>query len=262
MDSLEWRPTSKIKIVLLLISILSLILYFFPIHGKPPLIYPDAKWGYHYREVLIANGKAVYEINEILSYTTINVTNNILVVEISRFFEYKFFVNESQTILLNATESLFSFINIKNRLYSDGTYTSWWIPTDVSINSRIPIWNMEFHVKGLSWTIINGKLVECWVLEYKDYLEEYTLIYERITGLFIQFRVKTFIQPSQQIIRERWLIDADVKWPPLTIIRIPLLLVGIAASAAFLYSYVKRWLEKLMKIKLRPRREKHFPIIY
>lgn len=241
----------KVKIItLLLASSISLTLYFSPIHERPP-IFPNAKWRYYYREFFVSDGKIIYEVNEILEYSSINATKNILVVEVNRTFQWKYFSeNATKIVSLNGTDTSLSFVNMKSRMYSDGSYTSWWIPANIFAGELVPIWTMNFYVKGLSWTIINGKLIECWVLEYRSAVEEYTLLYERITGFFIQFNIKVSIGSSQQLIMERRLIDVDVKWPVLTIIRPFLAITGFALLVSLIYLCAEK-IRKYLKMSRR-----------
>lgn len=252
MAPLKPQLNPKIKIIALLFaSTISLTIYFLPIHEEPPIL-PDAKWRYYYREIFISNGKIIYEVNEILKYSAINITRNILVVEVNRTFQWKYFSeNATEIISTNGTDTSLSFVNIKNRMYSDGTYTSWWIPTNIFTGKLVPIWTMDFYVKCLSWIVVNGKLIECWVLEYKNAVEEYTLLYERTTGFFILFNIKVSTGSSQQLLIERRLIDTDVRWPALTIIRPFLALTGFASLASLVYLCTK----KIRRYLRMPKRE-------
>jgi len=238
-----------VKIILsLFILFTSLLLYLLPVYENPP-ISPGSKWCYHYRETLIYDGKPIYEKKETLKYLSLNLTGNILVVRIERTFEWRFFYeNRTEVIASNASDEALSSVNIKNRMYIDGSYTSWWIPTRIFIGSSVPIWNIDFNVKGLSWIVINGKILECWVLEYRSALEEYTILYERVTGTFIKYEIKTFIGSSQQLLRERWLIDSDVTWPALTIVRPFLLLAAITFLLILIILFIKKIRRHLGKV--------------
>lgn len=239
--------TSSIGIISLLFILIAFTsLYFLPVNENP-IISPGSKWCYHYKETLIHNGKPIYEKSEVLRYFSVNVTRGVLIVRMERTFEWKIFhENRTEVIASNASEKTLFLVDVSSRMYFDGSYTSWWIPTNIFIGSLIPIWTINFNVKGFSWIMFNGKILECWVLEYKSSMEEYTLLYERATGIFIKYEIKEFASSSQQLLRERWLIDSDVEWPMLAIIRPFLLLPIIASLLVLLILLIKKIRSHLM----------------
>lgn len=228
------------RIALLLISVISLTLYFLPTYGSPP-IFMGARWSYYYREKLTSNGKTWYEADEELNYSVVGERDGILIVELNRTFRQIYFsANGSKSFVLNGSNIQLFFVDPKSRMYQDGTYTSWWIPTNIFIGSLVPVWNLNLQVKGLSWTIVNGRLVECWILEYRSANEEYTALYERTLGLFIRLNIRREAGLYQTLLIERWLRDTSIGLPLQATLRPFLVIVGASSAAALLSYYARR----------------------
>ncbi|MEM2027483.1 MAG: hypothetical protein QXT30_06995 [Candidatus Bathyarchaeia archaeon] len=241
---------------LLLISAISLTLYFLPAYSSIP-ISVDSKWSYYYKEKLVSGGKMVYEADEELNYSVVGEKSGILIVELNRTFRHKHFSEGSaEFFVLNGSNIQLFFIDPQKRMYHDGTYTSWWIPTNVFIGSLIPVWNLNFYVKGLLWTIIDGRLIECWVLEYRNAWEEYVILYERTSGIFIRLDIKRQMGLSQTLVIERRLRDAGRELPLQATLRPLLAIVGAFSAAALLLRYARR----IRRYLSRPR-EEHGPIL-
>ncbi|MEM1602084.1 MAG: hypothetical protein QXY30_02620 [Candidatus Bathyarchaeia archaeon] len=235
-------------ISLLFVLIVSTLLYFLPVNENP-IISPSSRWCYHYRETLIHDGKPIYEKSEVLRYFSVNITRGVLIVRMERTFEWKIFhENRTEVITSNASEETLFLVDVSSRMYFDGSYTSWWIPTNIFIGSSIPIWTINFNVKGFSWIMFNGKILECWVLEYRSAVEEYILLYERVTGIFIKYEIREIASSSQQLLRERWLTDSDIEWPILAFIR-PFLLLPIIASLLVLVSLLIKKIRGHLMVK-------------
>lgn len=206
---------------------------------------------------MVSSGKPIYEVEATLDYSATNLSGVDLIVEVSNSFKQKYFSeSDSEPLTSNGTELIHFQVNILDRTYPNGVYTSWWIPTDAFIGSSVMVWNLEFYVRGLSWAVVDGKLVECWLLEYRGNLEEYTILYERTTGLFIRFSAKRSIGTSQ-ILMERWLEKINVRWPILSLIRPLLIFVSLASLAALIFLLARK-----IRGRLRRSRAEATPLIY
>ncbi|MBS7639464.1 MAG: hypothetical protein QW600_01165 [Candidatus Bathyarchaeia archaeon] len=245
-----------LTIALLFMLTVSLTLYFLPIHRSPPIA-PGVEWRYYYREIMTSGGKMVYEVEATLDYSATDLSGADLIVKLSNNFKQRYFSeSDSEPLASNGTEMILFRVNILDRKYPNGVYTSWWIPTDIFIGSSVVIWNLEFHVRGLSWAVVDGKLVECWLLEYRGDLEEYTILYERTTGLFVRFSARRSIGASH-ILMERWLERINVGWPILSLIRPLLIFISLASLAALLFLLARKIRERLRRFRAEPT-----PLIY
>lgn len=237
---------------LLLISVVSLTLYFLPAYSSIPMS-TGTKWSYYYRERLVSGGKIVYEASEELNYSVVGEEDGVLIVELNRTFRHKRLSEDgSELFVLNGSNTQLFFVDPQSRMYHDGTYTSWWIPTNIFIGSLVPIWSLNFYVKGLLWTIIDGRLIECWVLEHRGAWEEYTTLYERTSGLFIRLNIKRQMDSSQMLVIERWLRDANICLPLQATLKPFLLIIGSSSAVILLLQYARR----IRRYLSRPKEER------
>jgi hypothetical protein len=248
-DFLKRRP---VRLVLAVISIISFIGYAFPL---VTVSYPDLKmsWIYHYTETLFSNRSLVYKFDADWGYQVVSSHGDVLVVKVNGTSRHRYFFENGSWASFNWTDLSWFFVNAKTRMYSQGYYTSWWIPPKVYLGDTVPVWNLDLRVVGLAWTMINGQLLECWVLRYERPMEEYTFLYERTTGFFVRLIFKKIIGKSQ-IVAERMITKTSFRWPILASVRPFLVLIAVAAIVFLTASYIDD-LRRLL------RRTERIPII-
>jgi thermitase len=94
-----------------------------------------------------------------------------------------------------------SIVNVMNRQVEQGTYmTLWfpgWIETNVTLDSNVKIFNRIGAVVGSRQISINNRSVECWDVFVRFPYENYTLYYDKYTGLLMGYdRISIFYQES------------------------------------------------------------------
>jgi len=239
----------SLRLSLAVISLISLTGYAFPFVTKS-LLSPRASWAYHYTETLFSNGSLVYEFNADWEYWINSLYRDTFIIEVNGTVHHRYFLKNGSYVTFNWTDHSWLFVNAKTRMYGQGYYTSWWIPTNIYFGDTVPVWNLNLRVIGLAWVMINGQLIECWVLKYERPREEYTFLYERTTGLFVKMVFKRTVGKSQ-LTAERRITNMSFRWPLLALMRPFLILIAIAAIIILAVSYredLKRFLKKPEKI--------------
>jgi hypothetical protein len=183
----------------------------------------------------------------------INSLGDVLVVKVNGTSRHRYLFENGSWGSLNWTDMSWFLVNAKTRTYGQGYYTSWWIPPNVNLGDTVPVWNIDLRVAGIAWTVINGQLLECWVLRYERPMEEYTFLYERTTGFFVKLVFRKIIGKSQ-IVAERTITKMSFKWPVLAYVRPFLVLTAVAAFVFLIASYM----DDLRRLLRRPER---IPII-
>lgn len=84
-----------------------------------------------------------------------------------------------------------SIVNTINRLVEKGTWASFWFPgwieTNLTLGSQVRVLNNVGIVVGTKEVNINNRFIECWKLFVESKYENYTLYYEKISGLLMGY---------------------------------------------------------------------------
>jgi len=235
---LHFLSRRLVKAALMVLILASLIAYLFPFDIKLPITL-GTQWTYHYMETLSSGGNlsSVYEAD--WRYLVVNSLEDTVYVEINSTSRLRHRLENGSWAEVNVTESGLSIVNVKTRLYDYGSFCSWWVPANLQLGDTVSIWNLNLKVTGLTWRIVRGRLLECWVLEGGTPPEAYTFYYERTTGFFIHLVIK-YIYPTAELLIERTLISTNLPWPALTFVRPFLIPTVIGAVALLLLPLIKR----------------------
>ncbi|RJS85667.1 hypothetical protein CW702_00840 [Candidatus Bathyarchaeota archaeon] len=223
----------KFRIMLFSISFLSLFTYIFPFTLPPP-VNVGSRWTYLYSETLMSEGKTVYTFEARWKYAVTRSEGEILYLEVNETSKFRYRLENGSWRERELNESWYSLVNIRTRASGPMFFCSWWVPSNLRYGDLVPIWNIKFRVTGIVWMIVEGRIMECWILKNFDYIpnQEYTFYYERTSGFFVRYRIRSvygsFVKEA-----ERTLLDSSIKWPLLSLLR-PFILVLFAVSSTCL----------------------------
>jgi len=235
------------RLILAAVIIASLVGYTYPLALTVP--YVKDYWTYRYTESIFIDGDLTCIFNANWSYYVVRSLGDVFIIKVNGTSRHRFSLRNGSWISLSWNDTSWFTVNAKTRMYRSGYYTSWWIPQNINLGDTIPVWNINARVVGLAWVMVNGRLLECWILRYERPMEEYTFLYERTTGFFVKMIFKRVIGKSR-IVAERIFVKASFNWPTLALMRPILVLTAIATFLLLLFSY----LESLKRL-LRRRKE-------
>ncbi|HIE14915.1 TPA: hypothetical protein EYP70_06545 [Candidatus Bathyarchaeota archaeon] len=227
---------------------MSLLAYIFPLDFSMPLK-TGSEWTYFYSETISSKGQKIYEFKAHWKYLITKTEDDLLYLEINETSKFRYRLENGSWREGETKEKLFSLVNAKTRVSGYMFFCSWWIPSNLRYGDLVPIWDLKFRVIGLTWLIIGGNILECWILKNIDYSpnEEYIFYYERTTGFFVHYQITYSYGGLTKVIR-RTLLDTGMAWPLLTVIRPYLIIIILVACSLLLTPHIYHlviWLKEL-----------------
>jgi len=250
-DVLSFLRRRSLKLSLILIISSSLVAYLIPLNFSPPITVGTG-WTYKYGEVLILRGETVYYYEAYWRYAVTDSEEGVLYLEINETSRVKLRLKNGSWVEGESESQWLSLVNPETRASGYMFFCSWWVPSTLRYGDIVPIWRFKFRVTGLTWMIVGGRILECWRLESIDQPpnEEYVFYYERTTGLFVYFKIRSSYG-DYEMITERILVESTIEWPVLTLLRPFFLLTVFGASGLLTAPYLHELVKRLREAKRR-----------
>ena len=232
-ESFRFLRKRHVRLSLITLCLASLIVYLIP--GDPsPLVTTGTRWVYDYRESSLSMDNLVSVYEAVWRYLVVDSFNDIAHVEINGSSKLGYRSQDGSWVEVDGRGSSSFVVNVRTRLFDYGHFSSWWVPVNLRLGDAVLVWNLNLRVVGLTWRIVEGRLLECLILAGSAPSETYTFYYERTTGFFVHFSVRRTYGYAETTI-ERSLRNTSLAWPAVAILRpflVPTTLAGLALLLA------------------------------
>ena len=220
------------RLALIALSLASLIVYLFPVDPNP-LVMTGTQWVYDYRESRLSMDNLVSVYDAVWRYLVVDSLNDIAHVEMNGSSKLGYRSQDGSWVEVNGRGSSSFAVNVRTRLFDYGHFSSWWVPVNLRLGDPVLVWNLNLRIVGLTWRIVEGRLLECLILAGNVPSETYTFYYERTTGFFVHFSVRRTYGYAETLM-ERSLRNMSLEWPAVAILRPFLVPTTITALALLL----------------------------